>query len=174
MKKLEPAIISENEIHETAMGWLELWRKGDPNTINLVDSKSKSIIDDEHDAYSVLYNYVLECTSGEVWMNDKYQVARNEHGVLIHLSIKRLDKSPLERDWRDYQAIKNQLIGKECEAIELFPAESRLVDNANQFHLWGWGNPEIRVPVGWNDRMVSDNPIAKSQQRPFEQTGEGE
>jgi hypothetical protein len=35
-------------------------------------------------------------------------------------------------DWRDLQRIKNQLVGPECEAVELYPAESRKVDTANQ------------------------------------------
>lgn len=36
----------------------------------------------------------------------------------------------------DAQRIKNELLGDEYEACELYPAESRLVDGANQFHLW--------------------------------------
>lgn len=39
-------------------------------------------------------------------------------------------------DWREYQQIKNDLVGPEWEAVELYPAESRLVDPSNAFYLW--------------------------------------
>lgn len=55
--------------------------------------------------------------------------------VLTHLSIKRNGREPIH-DWRDLQAIKNELCGTETEAVELYPAESRLIDGANQYHLW--------------------------------------
>ena len=53
--------------------------------------------------------------------------------------------------------------------IEIYPAESRLVDNANQFHLWCLADPEMKIPIGWDKRMVSDHneQVAKSQQRPL-------
>jgi len=72
-----------------------------------------------------------------VFKNDLYTVAvdQNDCPGWIHLSIKRNDKQPIH-DWRDLQEIKNQLLGPEAEALELYPAESRLLDVANQFHLW--------------------------------------
>jgi hypothetical protein len=51
------------------------------------------------------------------------------------LSIKRRDREVI-RDWRELQAIKNAIVGPEHEGFELYPAESRLVDTANQFHLF--------------------------------------
>lgn len=116
-----------------------------------------------------------------LWKNLDYQVAvrtfattmergDGRPGMInaVHLSIKRIDRRPV-RDWRDLQLIKNQLIGEECEAVELFPAESRLVDNANQFHLWGFDDPTFRFPFGFPDRMVSDDvsPESNVVQRPF-------
>jgi hypothetical protein len=79
---------------------------------------------------------------------------------LVHLSIKRLDRLPT-RDWRDLQRIKNQFLGEECEAFELFPAESRLVDTANQTHLWGYDDPTFRAPFGFTGpRIVDDSNTA--------------
>ena len=52
-----------------------------------------------------------------------------------HLSIKRLDREPFH-DWRDMQLIKNCIIGIDNEGVELFPMERRLVDSANQYHLF--------------------------------------
>jgi len=76
----------------------------------------------------------------DVWMNNRYQVRRRpagtiNGGVLTVLSIKRNDKKPI-RNWRDLLWIKNQLCGDECEAVEVFPAMSKLVDTSNQYWLW--------------------------------------
>lgn len=112
---------------------------------------------------------------GLCFRNDTYQVivrdlADDEHGFeghkLVHLSIKRLDKEPIH-DWRDLQEIKNQLVGHECEAIELYPKESRLVDTSNQFHLWVFADPETTLPVGWHIRLINDSPnVGDAKQRP--------
>jgi hypothetical protein len=91
------------------------------------------------------------------WVNDLYQVARVERNAgWVQLNIRRRDGRPIFRDWRHFQRIKNELLGDECEAIELYPAESRLVDTTNKYHLWGTTDPNFRFPVGWTEREVSD------------------
>lgn len=68
------------------------------------------------------------------------------------------------------QRIKNQLAGAECEAIELYPAESRLVDSANQFHLWCLDDPTVRFPFGYDaGRVVTGESGGGAVQRPFEE-----
>lgn len=112
--------------------------------------------------------------SDEIWINNYYQVnidREPQHGFsgmqLIHLSIKRRDKKPIH-DWRDLQAIKNELVSPEAEAIEIYPAESRLVDTANQYHLWVFIGVDYdterrfpKVPVGWSDRSTLTSKQAK-------------
>lgn len=89
-----------------------------------------------------------------IWKNDIYQVARRELkgdgdvAEWVHLNIRRVDGGPILRDWRHFQWIKNQLIGEECEAVELYPAESRLVDETNKYHLIGCTDPTFRFPFG--------------------------
>ena len=104
-----------------------------------------------------------EMQNDEIWINDLYQVNIHRNtpnqtfgaGVVVdHLSIKRRDKQPIH-DWRDLQTIKNLLCGPEREAIEVYPAESRLVDTANQYHLWVIPTGEV-VGVGWHVRMVGN------------------
>ncbi len=97
----------------------------------------------------------------EVWLNDTYQV-NVRRGIkadgwpeLIWLSIKRRDKRSIH-DWRELQEVKNQLVGKEHEAIELYPAESRKVDGSNQYHLWVLAERGLRVPLGVGERHVRD------------------
>ncbi len=102
----------------------------------------------------------------EIYVNDIYQVAvyRNEDADdLVHveelkgrctwLSIKRRDKRPVN-NWQDMQTIKNRLVGVNCDAIQMFPAESRMVNTANQYHLIVL--PEGQgLPFGWGKRAVS-------------------
>ena len=96
----------------------------------------------------------------ECWKNDLYTVLvdrdNEEYMGYIHISFRRNDRQPVT-DWRHKQNIKNQLIGEECEAIELFPAESRLVDQANQYHMWGLPDPKNQFPVGFNRRFVHND-----------------
>jgi hypothetical protein len=106
-----------------------------------------------------------------VLRSDTYQVAMIDwpclplNVVLTHLSIKRIDREPLH-DWRELQMIKNALCGPEREGVEVYPAESRLVDTANQFHMWVL--PEGRQwPFGWDTRMVTEDEPGKVKQRPF-------
>ena len=120
---------------------------------------------------------VAQTLADSVWINDAYQVHvrripsthENSPG-LVHLSIRRHDREPV-RDWRDMQRIKNQLVGPECEGVELYPAESRLVDSANQYHVWVIDDPKFRFPFGFGDRFVleTDASVAGSRQRAFDE-----
>jgi hypothetical protein len=111
-------------------------------------------------------NAIRKSREAEVWQNDVYEVAVYRNSEITHLSIKRRDRKPVT-DWRDKQEIKNQLVGKENEGLELYPAESRLVDTANQFHLWVLTDPKKTIPVGFNEgRVTCNGSFGKSQQRP--------
>jgi hypothetical protein len=91
---------------------------------------------------------------GAAYANDRYLViVHKAPDDMVYLVVNRLDREPV-RDWRDLQRIKNELIGPECEAVELFPAESRLVDTANMYHLWGCTDPSYRFPFGYQQRAV--------------------
>ena len=96
----------------------------------------------------------------ELWMNDIYTVHVNRHqktpiGMMTWLSIKRNDKQALP-DWRHFQWIKNQLVGEENEGCELYPSESRIVDGANQYHIWVFEDPTIKFPFGFFEgRLVT-------------------
>lgn len=118
--------------------------------------KSQEFMDSLDDEMRKSYEMQLqefEDGSTTMWTNNTYTVHRKvEESGFTWLSIRRNDRKPI-RDWRHFQRIKNELAGEEREAVELFPAESRLVDEANQYHLWVLPEGE-RIPVGWNVRMV--------------------
>lgn len=87
---------------------------------------------------------------------------------MAHLSIKRLDKMAVHK-WRDLQEIKNQLLGPEIEAVELYPAESRRIDVANQFHLFALPPGEMFNFGFTGERAVDDRPIGGAVNKPLEQ-----
>lgn len=115
---------------------------------------------------------VTEAMGCPIFRNDLYQCSVHEQQPLDqhfprlwHLSIKRIDKEPV-MDWRDIQKIKNDIIGPEHEGVQLFPAESRKVDGANQYHLYVLKNEAVRFPFGFFDgRRVSDESPIGGQQR---------
>lgn len=105
-----------------------------------------------------------------IYLNNRYQVNVRPVSVegwpdMIHLSIKRLDKQPIH-DWRDLQRIKNEIVGPDHEAVELYPHEERLIDTSNQFHLWALAAPGITFPFGFHDaRAVVEGHNEGSVQR---------
>jgi len=114
----------------------------------------------------------------ETWINSRFQVhierdfPNGFEGTgeklpgMVWLSIKNRDRSA-RHDWREFQRIKNELVGPEFEAIEIYPAESRLNDEADQFHLYVF--PEgIQIPIGYFVRRVSEEVPTLGSQRPFE------
>jgi hypothetical protein len=100
---------------------------------------------------------VQRMTSLHTFENDVYHVEINYRHPYINLDIKRLDGGS-EKNWRDFQQIKNELIGPEHEAVELFPAESRLVDTSNQYHLWVHVDPGFRFPFGVESDWIAGDP----------------
>ena len=108
-----------------------------------------------------------------IYTNSRYMVTvvrtPKKGYVEIYLAIKDKWRSA-RHDWRDFQRIKNELLGPEQEMIEIYPAESRLHDSANQFHLWGVEGKGMGM--GFEGREVGGPEEAAPHgavQRPFEQ-----
>ena len=110
----------------------------------------------------------------ETWANDIFSVTlrRRPDRVfgtrqgMIQLGINALDGTA-RHDWREFQWIKNQLAGEECEAFELYPAESRLMDPSNYYSLWCFPGLK-RIKVGLDEgRRVYNAHEAFSPQRGF-------
>lgn len=96
----------------------------------------------------------------EMWRNDRYiaTVDRRDDASVSVLSIRRTDRKPI-RDWRHFQLIKNDIAGDDAEACELYPAEERLMDSANQYWLWVLA-PGERWPFGFKNRVVTGPEVA--------------
>ena len=118
----------------------------------------------------------------EKWFNNLYKVdvdRRHRHplmerlgfsvGQIIELSITRHDRGAIH-DWRHLQYIKNDILGNDVEAVELFPKESRLMDTANTY--WLYAIMDYDFPFGFTMRYISDEiESAKvgAMQRPFDE-----
>lgn len=149
---------------DTWKGYLALMRA------NGVPFKTRA----EKKAVIANWRYCTRCVN---FMNDTYHVAvdyQTEHGfagaVIAHLSIKRHDREPMH-DWRVLQEIKNLILGEDAEAIELYPKESRVVDTANQYHLYAFlsvdGVEFPMFPLGIAVGHKTDDPeFGKAKQRP--------
>lgn len=71
-----------------------------------------------------------------------------------HIRIERIDRQPIRCGWDVIQAIKDEVLGKETTAIEVYPASGSVVNEINSRHLfvvddapatlWGWGHLEVR------------------------------
>ena len=92
------------------------------------------------------------------YINDRYYVAvdyskwdSKKGDGLIWLSIRNHERTT-DIPWQHKQWIKNDICGEEMEAVELFPAESRMYNTANQYHLWVMK----RVPIGYPERCVTN------------------
>lgn len=113
----------------------------------------------------------------EVWGNNLYTVHVRRGERMVHLSIHRHDRAAA-RDWRHFQRIKNEIVGPEYEAVEIYPNEARLVDTSNQYHLWvildEFGGAE-ELGIGFHDgrtvmtpeEMAAQPDSAGAVQRPF-------
>lgn len=94
---------------------------------------------------------VLAANAGtaEYWRNSIFTVVKYRLGSgWFRLRIEASDGRPVDRNWPLFQAIKNQLLGPECEALELYPAESRKVDEANMYHMYGVADPAVKFSFG--------------------------
>ena len=162
MTHFTKATVPDSEKEAAIAALLDKWQDKSSPIAKLLDTDDKSV------AVERITAVVEGEQNNEVYLNDKYQVSLRRLGEIVHLSIKRIDREPVH-DWRELQQIKTELVGPECEAVELYPAESRVIDTANQYHLWAVPNSTFRFPFGFESkRVVTDESIAGSKQRPLD------
>lgn len=70
----------------------------------------------------------------------QYFYHATEWGEVTQLTIRRHDADNGAKgrqvSWADKQRIKDELVGGRFTAIEVFPSQENLVDQANLYHLW--------------------------------------
>lgn len=147
---------------------VELWRAAHPEAANQPPSTGHRPLVKTSERQPGEPDYGPD----ETWVNDIYSVTlrRKPDKVfgssegMIQLGISALDGTA-RHDWREFQWIKNQLCGPECEAFELYPAESRLIDPSNYYTIWAFPGVK-RIKVGVEEpRRVWDADQALAAQR---------
>jgi len=118
-------------------------------------------IPSREEKHAWIESHVKSFNPEHIFTNDTYSVAMASRPPFIHLDIHRLDGGTC-KEWSDLQRIKNELVGPEYEAMEIFPAESRLIDTTNNYHLWVFADPKVRIAAGWWNRCVLSQPIQVS------------
>lgn len=69
------------------------------------------------------------------WPNDRYGVQLIVSNGLHVLMVRRHDEGD-DFPWRDLQRIKDELVGEDREAVQVFPKKSEIVDEADMAHIW--------------------------------------
>jgi len=123
------------------------------------EEQARKMLEDEH----------ARC---RFFVNDLYQVAVAPCGpddTMLHINIRRRDGG-MFKDWRHFQQIKNEVVGPEREAFEIYPRESRKVDTSNKWHLWVLPEGTSFDAVGWKQRDVvyeENRNVPGMRQRPL-------
>jgi len=74
-------------------------------------------------------------------VDNLYKVYIAQTGKYKHLRIRRIDDLPVS-SFSDMQNIKNQFLGPETEAIQVYPKVSNYINNSNTYHLFTWDGIE--------------------------------
>ena len=116
--------------------------------------------DAEHNAGSEIYeNEMYLVTKKDAYEAGAMLTDKNKAPAAWYLSVKRIDKEPI-CSWRDIQEIKNQLVGRHNDGFMLYPNEDRVVDTANQYHLFVMKSAGTTIPYGFNiGRHVTDKAL---------------
>jgi hypothetical protein len=159
----------QSDMDESRARLVALWRRYHPEAAQEAPSYLKPLV-----LSNVRQPGDHASKPDEYWNNDTYHITVRRYrkdpvfqseGGMVQLGISSLDGTA-RHDWRDFQAIKNQLAGAECEAFELYPAESRLLDPSNYYTLWCF--PGVRrIKIGNEKRDVLDADRALAPQRGF-------
>lgn len=75
-----------------------------------------------------------------VWLSSRFLVMEapsqdtGSLGVCRHLMVR--PHNGQHPGWKTLQAIKSELLGEDAWAMEIFPPQCLLVDDADMYHLW--------------------------------------
>ena len=72
-------------------------------------------------------------------------------GKVRHLAVASL--SGIRPSWHEMQRIKNEIAGPSTTAIEVYPPDDRVVDEADMFHVWVLPS---KLPFGIHGKDVAD------------------
>lgn len=86
------------------------------------------------------------------------RLINTEWGKVEHVTISHGDVANGDIPWSVKQEIKNELFGENRVAIEVFPAENRLVDVMDVYHLWVLPK-KFKMPFGIHPKDPKCKPV---------------
>ena len=90
---------------------------------------------EERQNYLARYPWIKEYDLADLFITDKHRVALVEHQDHTHIRITRLDGDKI-RDWWELQLVKNEVVGEEVAAMQVFPPQNNVRDGSNTYHLF--------------------------------------
>lgn len=78
---------------------------------------------------------------------------KTEWGRVTHCCFRNLAGTDIT--WTEKQWLKNSLFGEDRTAIEVFPQQDRLIDEANMYHLWVF-EKGFELPFGIHNKDKSE------------------
>jgi len=142
-------------LHQTSP---DILKQKNSAKVALVKSEFPMLSDDE-------IKHQIRCD--EMWGNDRYTVTithldSRERDGYLEVGVHNHNRTTI-MPWSHMQQIKNEIAGPEREAVMMYPAESRLVDTANEYWIYVYpigeapmmagldrDGKEVSVPVGMN------------------------
>ena len=79
---------------------------------------------------------------GATYRTQVLEIITPAWGVTRHLKIMRHDGKEIRTKWDVLQRIKDEILGENVTVVEVFPAHSQVVNEANIRHFW-------EVPAGF-------------------------
>lgn len=70
----------------------------------------------------------------QAWCNGIFAVQEYDKGGWLYLMIRRHDQKPI--GWAEMQRIKNELYDPETIGIQVFPRESKLINDCNMYWMF--------------------------------------
>lgn len=75
------------------------------------------------------------------YMNNRFVVMITDNQKIgnqtaIRAMIQRHDDKPIPNHWKEIQSIKNEIFGLEEVAVEFYPRQRNVVDDANIYWIW--------------------------------------
>lgn len=129
------------------------WRRV-PQPPVAADQVDRIVLETGADRADILRSLQEQQERAEVWQDDFYQVTKIDHGggavcLVVAPILQGAHDLSTRITWDKMQSIKNELVGGEYEAVELYPAMSRNLSGIRQRYLWCNTAPGYRFPFGF-------------------------
>jgi hypothetical protein len=93
----------------------------------------------EEEIASYRERFPIAETCSNVWKCRRFTVLEyvvsSAWGTMTHLHVRVANRGRAPT-WIELQRVKNELVGESRVAVEVFPAETQLVDQADAYHVW--------------------------------------